>query len=93
LPSGYTYRSLDFTETFLESLADPRRFSRAERSLFLKALRLLDTDERHRSLRVHQLTADFAGVWSVSASDSLRMTFLRSHGGRKTLLTCTHHYE
>ena len=90
---GYTYRGLDFTETFLGSLADSRRFSRAERSLFLKALRLLDTDERHRSLRVHQLSADLAGVWSVSASESLRMTFLRSAGGRKTMLSCTHHYE
>jgi len=93
LASGYTYRSLDFTETFLESLADAKRFIRTERLLFLKALRLLDMDERHRSLRVHQLSGDLTGVWSASASDSLRVTFLRSRGGRKMMLTCTHHYE
>ncbi len=93
MAAGYVYRTLNFTDTFLETLADSRRFNRNERSLFLKALRLLDSDERHRSLRVHELSADLAGVWSASASDSLRMTFVREAGGSKTMLTCTHHYE
>jgi hypothetical protein len=93
LAAGYAYRTLDFTETFLETLADSRRFNRPERAQFLKALRLLDTDERHRSLRVHELSADMAGVWSASALDSLRMTFIRQAGGRKTMLACSHHYE
>jgi mRNA-degrading endonuclease YafQ of YafQ-DinJ toxin-antitoxin module len=92
LAAGYAYTTLNFTDTFLETLADSRRFNRTERSLFLKALRLLDSDEHHRSLRVHQLTGGLAGVWSASASDSLRMTFIRETGGRKTMLTCTHHY-
>jgi mRNA-degrading endonuclease YafQ of YafQ-DinJ toxin-antitoxin module len=93
LAAGYAYRTLDFTETFLETLSDPRRFSRSERALFLKALRLLDSDETHRSLRVHQLSADMAGIWSASASDSLRMTFLRQERSRKVMLTCSHHYS
>lgn len=90
---GYAYKTLNFTDTFLATLADSRRFNKTERALFLKALRLLDSDERHRSLRVHELTADLAGIWSASASDGLRMTFIRETGGRKTMLTCTHHYE
>jgi hypothetical protein len=93
LVAGYAYQTLNFTDTFLEALSDSRRFNRTERSLFLKALRLLDSDERHRSLRIHELTSDLAGIWSASASDSLRMTFIRETGRRKTMLTCTHHYE
>jgi mRNA-degrading endonuclease YafQ of YafQ-DinJ toxin-antitoxin module len=92
LSGDYSYKTLDFTETFLETLADSRRFTGQERALFLKALRLLDPDERHRSLRVHQLSGELEGVWSASASDSLRMTFVRQPAGHKTMLTCRHHY-
>jgi mRNA-degrading endonuclease YafQ of YafQ-DinJ toxin-antitoxin module len=59
----------------------------------LKALRLLDQDERHLSLRVHELRGDLAGVWSASASKELRITFERISEGRKRLLTCSHHYS
>lgn len=85
------YRTLDFTETFLETYAS-REFSDSERRLFRKALRLLDTDERHPSLRVHKLQGDREGSWSASASNALRMTFERSGEGRKRLLTCSRHY-
>ena len=85
------YRSLDFTETFLATFAG-RDFSSAERRLILKALRLLDDNERHPSLRVHQLHGDREGSWSAPASAELRVTFERHDGGRKRLLTCSHHY-
>ncbi len=93
MPGDYEYRTLDFTNTFLETYAS-REFSDKERRLFRKALRLLDEDERHPSLRVHELQGDREGSWSASASDALRMTFERSStsGGRKRLLTCSRHY-
>jgi len=53
---------------------------------------LLDTDERHPSLRVHDLTGDLGGVWSASASDELRVEFIREPGGKKVLLRCSRHY-
>jgi mRNA-degrading endonuclease YafQ of YafQ-DinJ toxin-antitoxin module len=40
----------------------------------------------------HELRGDLAGVWSASASKELRITFERIPGGRKRLLTCSHHY-
>jgi hypothetical protein len=89
VPSGY--RTLDFTPTFLESYGG-REFSASDRGRFRRALQLLDENEQHRSLRVHQLLGDLAGVWSASASDELRMTFLRTGGGRKLMLTCSRHY-
>ncbi|HZR00518.1 MAG TPA: hypothetical protein VFC93_17080 [Chloroflexota bacterium] len=58
----------------------------------LRALDLLDENERHRSLRVHQVGDPSAGHWSASASDELRITFRRLPGGRKLILTCSHHY-
>jgi len=86
------YRTLSFTETFLETFAG-KSFDRAERRRrLLKALRLLDANERHPSLRVHELRGDLAGVWSASASKELRITFERLSGGGKLLLTCSHHY-
>jgi hypothetical protein len=85
------YRSVEITPTFLESLI-AHDFTAADRRRFVRALRLLDQNERHRSLRVHQLQGDLAGVWSASASDELRMTFLRAGGGRKLMLTCSRHY-
>ena len=85
------YRTLDFTRTFLTDLIGPD-FTAKERGRFLRALRLLDENDRHPSLRVHQLQGDQLGTWSVSASDELRMTFQRSEGGRKLVLTCSRHY-
>jgi hypothetical protein len=85
------YKTLDFTDTFLETFAG-KEFSPGERRAFLQALRLLDGDERHPSLRVHQLRGDREGSWSASASRSLRMTFERRPDGRKRMLTCSRHY-
>jgi plasmid maintenance system killer protein len=87
-----TYGSLDFTETFLETFAS-KDFTASDRVAFLKALWLLDENERHRSLRVHKLEGDREGSWSASASDVLRLTFERLDGGRKRLLTCSKHYD
>jgi len=86
------YRTLEFTATFLEDFAS-RDFSAVDRRSFLKALRLLDGNEKHRSLRVHKLEGDREGSWSASASDVLRLTFERLDGGRKRLLTCSKHYD
>jgi hypothetical protein len=85
------YQTLDFTDTFLETFAG-KEVSPGERRAFLQALRLLDGDERHPSLRVHQLRGDREGSWSASASRSLRMTFERRPDGRKRMLTCSRHY-
>jgi mRNA-degrading endonuclease YafQ of YafQ-DinJ toxin-antitoxin module len=68
------------------------RFGASDQRRFLKALRLLDQNEKHPSLRVHELSGDLAGTWSASASDDLRLLFIRAGGGRKILLTCTRHY-
>src|SRR5260370_17989578 len=46
------YRSLDFTAEFLETLS---KFSKQDQRRIVKALGLLDDDERHPSLRVHEL--------------------------------------
>jgi mRNA-degrading endonuclease YafQ of YafQ-DinJ toxin-antitoxin module len=86
------YQTLDFTATFLRSLVS-QDFSAADRRRFLRALELLDTNERHPSLRVHQLQGPEEGIWSASASDELRVTFLRREGGRKLMLTCSRHYR
>ncbi len=85
------YRTLSFTETFLETFVG-KSFNGAERRQLLKALRLLDANERHPGLRVHELRGDLAGVWSASASRELRIAFERLPGGNKLLLTCSHHY-
>jgi mRNA-degrading endonuclease YafQ of YafQ-DinJ toxin-antitoxin module len=85
------FRSLNFTETFLESFGS-RRLTAADRAAIRKALRLLDANEQHPSLRVHELQGDLAGLWSASASGSLRLTFIRAEQGRKTMLSCTKHY-
>ncbi|TAK21746.1 MAG: hypothetical protein EPO26_13285 [Chloroflexota bacterium] len=87
-----SYRSFVFTDTFLDSYTS-RDFSAADRARFKRALRLLDEDERHPSLRLHQLQGPLAGVWSVSASDVLRITFERLDGGRKLLGVCSRHYD
>ena len=86
------FRTLDFTDEFLQTFGS-KDFTAAERKAIRKALRLLDTDERHPSLRVHQLQGDLAGLWSASASEVLRLTFVRTAQGRKTLVRCTRHYD
>ncbi len=53
-PGDYEYTTLDFTETFLETYAS-REFDDEDRRQFRKALRLLDRNEKHPSLRVHEL--------------------------------------
>jgi len=88
----FAYQRIDFTDTFLQTFAS-KDFSSAERAAFLKALRLLDTDERHPSLRVHQLRGDRQGLWSASATQVLRLTFERRPDGRKTMITCSRHYD
>lgn len=85
------YRTLDFTETFIEDVR-AAKFTEAERKQVLKALRLLDENEKHPSLRVHKLEGDREGSWSAAASKSLRLTFERLEGGRKRMLTCARHY-
>lgn len=89
---GGAYGSLDFTDTFLESFAS-RDFTASDRKAFLKALKLLDENEKHSSLRVHKLEGDREGSWVASASGALRLTFERLEGGRKRLLTCSKHYD
>jgi hypothetical protein len=84
-------RSLRFTPTFLETLLD-KEFSPSDRRAFVKALLLLDSNEKHPSLRVHALREPLDGFWSVSASRSLRMTFIREAEGIKRLMTCSHRY-
>ena len=87
-----TYATLDFTETFLQTFAS-RDFSASERQRFLRALRLLDENERHPSLRVHQLRGDREGSWAAYASGVLRVTFERLPDERKRMLTCSRHYD
>jgi hypothetical protein len=86
------FASLEFPDTFLADLVRGT-FSAAETAAALHALELLDSNERHRSLRVHPLQGPLAGVWSASASQSLRLTFERLPGGRKRLLTLTRHHD
>jgi hypothetical protein len=86
------FQSLDCTDTFLETFGS-KDFTAAERKAIRKALRLLDSDERHPSLRVHQLQGDLTGLWSASASDVLRLTFVRTAQGRKTMVSCSRHYD
>lgn len=88
MPAGYEHP--DFTDTFLRTFST-KDFSVSERAAFLKALRLLDTNEAHPSLRVHKLTGDREGSWSAAASQVLRMTFERLPDGRKRMLTCSRH--
>lgn len=73
-------QTLEFTDMFLEGFIS-RDFTAADRQRFLRALRLLDTNERHPSLQVYPLRGNLQGLWSASASDELRMTFERLEGG------------
>jgi mRNA-degrading endonuclease YafQ of YafQ-DinJ toxin-antitoxin module len=86
------YETLQFSDDFIESYAS-REFSASDRRRILNALRLLDTNEQHPSLRVHQLEREMKGWWSASASDELRIVFERLDGGRKRLIECNRHYR
>ena len=88
----YRFATLEFTDTFFDTY-ESKDFSAADRAAFKKALRLLDTDERHPSLRVHELQGRLAGTWSASVSSVLRLTFERLPGGKKAMLTCSRHYD
>lgn len=90
--ASYRYQNLVFSDEFFETFGS-KDFTAADRSRFRKALRLLDTDEKHPSLRVHELRGPLAGVWSASASDELRMTFERLPGGKKGMINCSRHYD
>jgi hypothetical protein len=75
-----SYPTLEFTDRFLKSLYFGR-FTASEAGRIMRALHLLDSDERHPSLRVHQLHGESEGEWSASVSDNLRITFERLGGG------------
>jgi mRNA-degrading endonuclease YafQ of YafQ-DinJ toxin-antitoxin module len=92
MSGSYGYSTLEFTERFLLDFSS-RDFGAAGRQRILRALRLLESNERHPSLRVHELQGSLRGTWSASASDELRITFERLEGGRKRLLTCSRHYQ
>jgi hypothetical protein len=90
VPDPRAYRTIEFMRaTFLHSLSD---LARDDQRRVIRALEQLDADERIPSLRVHQLKGSRAGLWSASASRSLRITFLRLEGGRKLLVECSQHY-
>ncbi len=84
--------SLSWSDKALSDFAD-RKFSAQERSRILKALGFLAIDERHPSLRVHELSGDLAGLWSASVTDHIRIHFVRLDGGRKRLVNISTHYE
>ena len=83
-------RTIRVSAEFLDTFG---RFSKSDQKRFLKALELLDSDERHPSLRVHQLGGDLSGFWSVSASDELRLLFVGGPDGTKILASCSRHYR
>ncbi len=90
MPDSRAYSTLEFMRTiFLTSLSD---MARDDQRRVIRALEQLDGDERTPSLRVHQMKGTRTGLWSASASKSLRMTFLRLDGGRKLLVECNQHY-
>jgi Txe/YoeB family toxin of Txe-Axe toxin-antitoxin module len=84
-----TFETIDFTPEFLQNLV---ALSNADGKKVVKALSLLDSNERHPSLGVHQLKGELDGVWTAKASKGLRITFQRDAKRRKTMLTCSQHY-
>ena len=52
---------------------------------------MMNSGEAYRTLRF--TPAPLAGIWTASASKSLRMTFVREGEGLKIMLTCSHHYD
>ncbi len=92
MASDPVYRSLELTQTFLADLIS-NDFTATDRKRFLQVLRLLDTNEQHPSLRVHALQGKLKGTWTVSASDELRITFIRLGDSRKLIQSCSRHYQ
>ena len=86
------YATLAFSDEYFASFAS-REFTDSDRRRFIRCMRLLDDNERHPSLRVHDLKGDLAGLWSASASDQLRILFRRLPNGHKELITCSRHYD
>jgi mRNA-degrading endonuclease YafQ of YafQ-DinJ toxin-antitoxin module len=86
------YSKLRFTPEFLATFGD-RKLTASDRAQILRALALLDSNERHPSLRVHALSGQLEGLWSASASDSLRLTFERLPDAVKNMVRCTKHYD
>lgn len=86
------FPNLVATADFLLSFAN-KKFGASDRRAFLRAFALLNRSETHPSLRIHQLHGDKAGLWSASASSSLRIEFDRMPDGRKVLRECTRHYD
>jgi Txe/YoeB family toxin of Txe-Axe toxin-antitoxin module len=84
------FKTIDFTPEFLQNLV---ALSNADGKKVVKALSILDSNERHPGLQVHQLKGELEGVWSARASKGLRITFQRGAKGRKTMLTCSQHYR
>jgi mRNA-degrading endonuclease YafQ of YafQ-DinJ toxin-antitoxin module len=68
-------------------------FTHDDRRAVLRALGRLDGDERQPSLRVHQLIGQLSGLWSASASASLRIVFVRGGDGKKIVVGCSKHYD
>ena len=62
---------LERTERFKRGF---KKLDRQDRDRLVKALRLLATDPRRRSLRVKRLQGT-AAIWEARASDELRITF------------------
>lgn len=87
--SSAEFRTLEFTREFLENLV---RLSSADGKRVVRALVLLDENERNPGLEVHQLQGELSGVGTAKASKGLRITFVRLHDGRKALLTCSQHH-
>ena len=84
------YATLEFSDQYFASFAS-REFSDADRRRLICCMRLLDDNDRHPSLRVHDLRGDLAGLWSASASDQLRIIFRRLPNGKKKLITSSRH--
>ena len=84
------FQTLDFTSTFLDEFSS-KGFTRADRRALLRALTTLDTTERQPSLRVHQLGGPLRDLCSASASDTLRIVFIRTPDERKVILGCSKH--
>lgn len=87
-----SFDSLGFSAEYFRAFAD-RRFTPSDRARVLKAMELLDQNEKHPSLRVHLLSGELRGLWSASVTDSIRIVFLRTADGRKLCVNLTKHYE
>jgi mRNA-degrading endonuclease YafQ of YafQ-DinJ toxin-antitoxin module len=92
VPGSDPFDTLVITPGFLDDFAS-KDFTPTDRRAIRQALVRLDEDDRHPSLRVHQMTGDLAGSWSASASKRLRIIFVRLPGGQKFITGCSKHYD